>query len=431
MSRASLVLLPLTALLAGLLGATAPGAGPWVATLGAAAVALAVWRRTEQRVENVAREVNRWAGDAVPAPLRLDDSHAWRSLATAVNVVGDELQAAREGLRSRVSWTDRLVSSLDEPAFVFGADGRLAASNPAAAELSHLALEEGTATALTAIGSAAMAQAAEEARLTGTLVALTDERAGRELRITASPLDDHVLVVVSDRTRERRVEALRRDFVINASHELKTPVTAIAALTEAMRVAPPERREGLLDRLDEETDRLVRLVRDLLDLRLLDEETGAERAAVDLAALAREAAHALREAAATGDVELELLLPPSAVVVGVERELRLVLVNLVSNAVQYTERGGTVTVTLEQDGGDQVLRVRDTGVGIPASAVERIFERFYRVDVARSRARGGTGLGLAIVRNAVERHGGRIAVESLLGVGTTFTVRLPVEPAAG
>lgn len=433
MSRSVLWLVPAATLVTALVARATVSDGPVVGWIVGLAIGLlvgvVVHQRATHRVQAASREVARWSGSDGYEALELEGGESWRALATAINVTGALLSETREELRTVVPWTARLVASLDEPAYVFGPEGRLVAHNPAAAMLSVLPPGD-VATPATAIGSAVMAQAVAEAVAGGVLVVVADVHAGRDLRITASPLDDHVLVVVSDRTRERQVEALRRDFVVNASHELKTPVTAIAALTAALRVAPADRRDGLVHRLEEESERLVRMVHDLLDLRLLDEPEGVEQTSVDLVSLVHDAIDGFTSTAAGADVTFELELPPSAVVVGVARELRLVVDNLVANAVTYNRSGGEVRVTLMQDVGDQILTVADTGVGIPSGVVDRIFERFYRVDVARSRARGGTGLGLSIVRNAVERHGGRISVESLLGVGTTFTVQLPIEPAA-
>ena len=207
-------------------------------------------------------------------------------------------------------------------------------------------------------------------------------------------------------------------------------MTAIATLVEALEVAPPDRRAALVGRLAEQSHRLTRLVHDLLDLRRLEESNAEELVSVDLVELVATAVDDSTGVAREAGVTFHLDLPDSAIVAGRARDLALVVDNLVANAVQYNRSGGEVHVRLHRDQGLQVLTVRDTGIGIPDAALSRVFERFYRVDVARSRARGGTGLGLSIVRNAVERHGGRITVESLLGSGTTFTVRLPVEPSA-
>lgn len=430
MTRAVLWVVPAVAVVAALLAGGGAMAAVGAGLVGVVA-AMGLWSLEVGRVRRFARRVNRWAGDDSNVVLSPTGGSQWRELGTAVNALGTQLREAREELRSLVPWAQRLVASLDEPAFVFGADGRLAAANDNGLLLANLpTMGEGAPTVMSTLGSAAVADAVVEARESGHLIAVTEQRGGRDLRITASPLDHDVLVVVSDRTRERRIEELRRDFVINASHELKTPVTAIQALVDALAVAPADRRDQLQSRLAEESERLSRLVHDLLDLRLLEEDTDRELVSVDLGRVVRASVADATPAAEERGITFDLDLPDSAVVVGIERELALVVDNLVTNAVQYNRDEGRITIALRRADGAQVLTVADTGIGIPRPAVDRIFERFYRVDVARSRERGGTGLGLSIVRNAVERHGGRITVDSLLGEGTTFTVRLPVEPPA-
>ena len=228
------------------------------------------------------------------------------------------------------------------------------------------------------------------------------------------------------------VDELRRNFVVNASHELKTPVTSIQTLTDALDIAldrNPRKARELVARLGEESERLTRLVHDLLDLRKLEDRGPLELGPVDLSALVREVAAEVTPEAERRDIAVRCELPDSATVAGVHHELRLVVDNLVRNAIQYNQDGGNVEVSLQKHNGSYELTVADSGIGIPQQDLRRIFERFYRVDVARSRERGGTGLGLSIVRHAVQRHGGSIKVESLLGEGSTFRVRLPVEPS--
>ncbi|MEX2420751.1 MAG: ATP-binding protein, partial [Actinomycetota bacterium] len=161
-------------------------------------------------------------------------------------------------------------------------------------------------------------------------------------------------------------------------------------------------------------------------LRRLEERGPLERAPVELAELVRLTVAELVPRAEAREVTLSVAAPDRAIVAGVEGDLEVIVKNLVSNAIQYNQPSGTVEVSIEERDGFQVLPVADTGLGIPQQDLTRIFERFYRVDAARSRETGGTGLGLSIVRHAVERHGGNIRVDSLLGEGTTFTVTLPI-----
>jgi len=238
-----------------------------------------------------------------------------------------------------------------------------------------------------------------------------------------------VVVVLRDVTQLRSIERLRRDFVANASHELKTPVASILALAETLRTAArhdPDTMTRLLSRLEQEAGRLAALVRDLLELSRL-EGGPLTRALVDLNHVVEAEAERARQRAESEG--LTLLLDASdgdLVVSGSEADLTLLVHNLLDNAIRYTPEGGEISVSLSADDGEAHLTVSDTGIGIPARDMHRIFERFYRVDAARSRQTGGTGLGLSIVRNVADAHGGGVVVTSEIGLGSTFTVQLPL-----
>ncbi len=254
------------------------------------------------------------------------------------------------------------------------------------------------------------------------------ERGSTVLDATATPLiDGSVLMVVADVTDARRLEKVRRDLVADASHELKTPVASILASAEAMEIAygrDPEDARRFVAQMSSSAARLAGIVDDLLDLSRLEvAELEAEPLALD--SVVREEARAFETRAASAGVALEVWTEPVALF-GSRGELALVVRNLCDNAIRYSDRGASVTVSLTAEPGGSWLRVTDTGIGIPTRAIPRLFERFYRVDVARSRSTGGTGLGLSIVKHVVERHGGRIEVESELGRGSTFGVWFPV-----
>lgn len=222
----------------------------------------------------------------------------------------------------------------------------------------------------------------------------------------------------------------RSQFVQNASHELKTPLATMKILLENLIYQPdmPQalRMEFMQD-MNHEIDRLSSVVTDLLTLTQMDShESGVKRAPVDLSALCADTAHALLPAVEKAGLCLETRIEEGVCLLGDASKLGQVAYNLIDNAVKYTPRGGCVTVTLAQEGNKAVLRVRDTGIGIPPEDAKHIFERFYRVDKARSRATGGTGLGLPIVRQMVQLHGGEITVDSAPEEGSVFTVRLPI-----
>jgi two-component system, OmpR family, sensor histidine kinase SenX3 len=237
-----------------------------------------------------------------------------------------------------------------------------------------------------------------------------------------------VLALVEDRTRERRVDAIRRDFVANVSHELKTPVGALNLLGEAVQEAAddPEAVIRFAGRMQTESHRLSNLVQQIIELsRLQGDDPLDEPATVDAdKVIARAIDHAAIEASAkrieiihNGDKELEIL--------GNADQIALALSNMVSNAVAYSPDNSKVVVGAKADDMMVELSVSDQGIGIPASEIDRIFERFYRVDPARHRSTGGTGLGLSIVKHVAASHGGEVRVWSVEGQGSTFTLSLP------
>ncbi|MTV26572.1 two-component sensor histidine kinase [Nitriliruptoraceae bacterium ZYF776] len=393
-------------------------------------VAVGVELVGHRRVRRLADQVSGWLGERGYQPLHVPGGESWRQLAIALNAVGAAYQRRGSRLARERPWRRDLVDSLVNAALLFSEDGRLQAANDPARELLGIPLDAGDVTVVQAVGSAALASAVREVQEQGAPVTLDTEHGDHDLRAVVTKVGDETLLIVTDRTRERKVEELRRNFVVNASHELKTPVTSIQTLSEALAVTlrseDHTRVPELVKRLELEAARMARLVHDLLDLRRLEERGPLERVPVDLAELVRQTIVGQLDRAAEREVELSVEAPDRAYVAGVEGDLSLIVKNLVANAVQYNRPGGEVEVRITAEQGDQVLTVRDTGIGIPQQDLNRIFERFYRVDTARSRDTGGTGLGLSIVRHAVERHGGRIEVTSLLGEGTTFTVRLPI-----
>jgi signal transduction histidine kinase len=249
---------------------------------------------------------------------------------------------------------------------------------------------------------------------------------------TALPVEPGgaVLLVLTDVTESKRIDAVRRDFVANASHELKTPAASIQAAAETIRTAAAEDASVIprfASQLEREAARLSRIVSDLLDLSRLESGSVLDET-VALDAIVRDEGERFEEPAAEAGVGLSVAAAAVPRVRGSARDLALLVRNLVDNAIRYTAPGGKVHVELTTDDGEVVLAVADTGLGIPHRDLPRIFERFYRVDRARSRETGGTGLGLSIVKHVAENLGGRVQVTSELGQGTRFEVRLPASP---
>jgi two-component system phosphate regulon sensor histidine kinase PhoR len=255
-------------------------------------------------------------------------------------------------------------------------------------------------------------------------------RAGSEPAVT--------ILLLHDLTAMKRAEQLRADFVANASHELRTPLAALTGFIETLKghaKEDPEARDQFLDIMTVEAARMRRLIDDLLSLtRIEQNEHVPPSGAASLETILREAVAALTPLARLDEITLEISAAPNlSPAIGERDELIQIFQNLIHNAIKYGKPGGHVWVTLEMTavpggrGADRMLAVgiRDDGEGIPAAAVPRLTERFYRVDVKRSREKGGTGLGLAIVKHIVNRHQGKLTIESRQGEGTTFTVFLP------
>jgi len=270
-------------------------------------------------------------------------------------------------------------------------------------------------------------------------------RAGKELVLNAhaSPFQGGgrrgVVVVVHDVSDLRRLENVRRDFVANVSHELKTPLAVIKGFVETLldgALHDEENGERFLGRIDANVDRLTHLVTDLLSLAHIESRGGSiEKRAVDWCWIVEEVLERHQAVAERKGLDLVPSLSDGPFrVLGDGEAMTQVLDNLVGNALKYTAEG-RIEVSLERAGDRGLLRVRDTGLGIPSGDRERIFERFYRVDKARSRELGGTGLGLSIVKHLVLSMDGEVSVESEIGHGSVFTVSLPLagrgEPGSG
>jgi two-component system sensor histidine kinase SenX3 len=233
---------------------------------------------------------------------------------------------------------------------------------------------------------------------------------------------------VRDVSESRRVESVRRDFVANVSHELKTPIGALTLLAETIASGEDATvMQQLADRVVKEADRLGRIVDDLLNLSLIEAQESPTREPLPIPLLIGDALDQVRSAAELAGVPLGITLPiPDVEIVCDRRQVLSALVNLLENAVKYSDPDAEVEVSVRTDRGRALISVRDHGIGIPKRDLERIFERFYRVDRARSRQTGGTGLGLSIVRHVAQAHGGEVTVESVEGEGSTFTLYFPL-----
>ncbi|MGZ4506197.1 MAG: sensor histidine kinase [Blastococcus sp.] len=238
-----------------------------------------------------------------------------------------------------------------------------------------------------------------------------------------------IALVLQDVTETRRTEAVRRDFVANVGHELKTPVGALSLLAEAIEGAAddPEAVQRFAGRIAHEADRLARLVRELIDLsRLQGGEPLPDLEPVDVDTVLAEAVDRTRTAARAKELEIAVGGQRGLVVRGVESQLATAVTNLLANAVAYSPGENRIAVAARARSGFAEIAVTDSGIGIPRKDRQRVFERFYRVDQSRASSTGGTGLGLAIVKHVASNHGGAVTVWSEEGLGSTFTLRIPL-----
>jgi two-component system phosphate regulon sensor histidine kinase PhoR len=393
-------------------------------------------RAAGRRVAALRRAVRRLAGTTLPS---------WRwterdDLPGLTNELGAITTRLRERLEELTEGRDRagqILDALDDGVLLLDGAGRLLIANPAARSWFGLPDDLRPGLPLKRVLGvpqvSALAEQAAEARapVVGNLTLVFPEP--RTLALRAFPLADRgptgrIVVTMTDITQRRRLEVLRRDFVANASHELKTPVAAVRALAETLLTALPDDPEAgrrFAERIGREAERLDLLTRDLLDLSQV--ERGAlDVEPVDLVGLVKEVVGGYADRAEERRIKLSTEVEPGVALRGDRAQLGLLLSNLIDNALRHTPAKGAVCVRLNAAEGRAVLQVADTGEGIPAGELSRVFERFYRVDKARARQTGGTGLGLAIVRHVAEAHGGTVRVDSELGRGSSFTVSLPL-----
>ena len=377
----------------------------------------------------------RLARRLVAASRRLSDDiePLGSGLAEATSVVERAVDRAVLGGADGSMGEIRLASAFEgipQGVVVFDHHGTLEFRNEVAA--SYLEARHGDALVEEAIVELAELVAVARDRLPERTIELFGPPR-RTLVLTATPLHQGVrrlgvLVVVDDVTDRRRLEAVRRDFVANISHELKTPVGALALLAETLLAEDDQDvAHRLTERMLTEAFRVGRTIDDLLELTRIEADEEASRDEVPVHLVIAEAVDRVRPAAEQQGITIDVEEPPKRLVVsGDRRQLVSAIYNLLDNGVKYSDRGSTVQVRARTDGRFVDIEVGDHGIGIPRRDLERVFERFYRVDRARSRETGGTGLGLAIVRHVASNHSGDVRVESTEGEGSTFTLRLPV-----
>jgi two-component system phosphate regulon sensor histidine kinase PhoR len=393
--------------------------------------------RSLAEIMDTAREL---ASGKLAARIRVGREDELGELARIINSSADELQLRLDELARDRGRTEAILSAMDDGVLAVDHRGTVTLANPSLTRAMALRAPLGRHY-LETIRQPELAALVEDVLRTGERRGVEVEILAlrRSFAITGVPFPGAegaphgAVLTFNDTTERQRLEAMRRDFVANASHELRTPLTSIRGFVEALEDGAkdePGTAERFLGKIRTHADRMAALVEDLLELSRL--ESGArspEPAETRPADLAAEVVASFAEQAARKGLTLRQQERGGTAVVTDRERLRRILENLVDNAVKYTPPGGSVVVTTaaDPDGGTRI-EVTDDGPGIEAEHRERIFERFYRVDKARSRELGGTGLGLSIVKHLAESIGAQVTLESEPGRGSTFTVRLPGPP---
>jgi two-component system, OmpR family, phosphate regulon sensor histidine kinase PhoR len=396
--------------------------------IGLLGLLLALWlaRRLAQPINQLANETRALADEGGDHRVSRSSVQEIDELAIAITELDANTRARIADAERSSSTLEVVLEALPQGTVLLDEKDSVVYANPSAQTL--LGAIPATLAGLVPFSFQDLVQAARDSEEQTTTIA-EHGKPPRVLRGIATPFagDGRVLLVAVDITERERAASVRRDFVANASHELKTPVSAIIASSEALQMAVQRGDASAVDfarQIEGSATQLDRLVADLLDLSRLERDEP-ELEPLSLGHLVREEVERVRHDAEERGIEVGVDLA-DVKVAGSRRDLAIAVRNLLDNAVRYTPIGGKIGAELEAVGDEAVLRVSDTGEGIPTRDVERVFERFYRVDNARSRATGGTGLGLAIVKHVVEGHRGSVMVESELGAGSVFTVRLPV-----
>ncbi len=395
----------------------------------------AVWINLDlrRRLGRYTRIVRRTAEGAAPVLALPADERRLEDLANGVRELALALHERITALDAERGKLAAVLDQMTDGVVIADAGGRVQFVNPAAARMFD-APRTGTRTVAEVLRQHQLIEAWRRCQQEGELQTESVELPARRQFLQLIAIPDRStggsLLLVQDLTRVRRLETVRRDFISNVSHELRTPLASLKALTETLQEGalddPPAARR-FLGRMVTEVDALTQMAQELLELsRIESGQVPLELRAVIPETLLSAAAERMRAQAERAGVSLRLDLPSNLPQVRADPpRLEQVLVNLIHNAVKFTRPGGEVTLLARADGEYVEFLVRDTGAGISADDLPRIFERFYKAD--RARSGGGTGLGLSIARHLVEAHGGRIWAESVEGRGSTFHFTLPVE----
>ena len=405
-------------------------------------VSIFVLRRFTRPLRFLQVIAERTASGDMGARMPDHDAEEIAALAESMNRMAAQLDSRFQTITRQRDEREAILAGMSEGVVALDDLDRVVSLNLAAARLLSLNPEAAVGQTIFALVRIAalhdlIAQAADGSTVAETEFVVSGAREQHVLAHASALRDDAggclgMVLVLSDITRLKQLEKMRRDFVANVSHELKTPITAIRGSVETLlggAIEDAENGPRFLGMIDKQSARLNALVDDLLSLaRIEDQDSRGEIQPTSAAVgeVLSAAVAACQEQAARRRISLETSCDPALVADLNPRQIEQALVNLISNAIQYSDDGTTIRVSAEADRNEARLSVVDQGCGIEAKHLARIFERFYRVDSARSRATGGTGLGLAIVKHVALAHGGRVSVDSSPGAGSTFRIHIPL-----
>lgn len=380
-------------------------------------------RRMAKRIVNPLSRLN------LDSPL---ENEAYEELSPILGTMNKQNKQIAEQmvlLKQKADEFEQIVASINEGIVLLDEHGVVISMNPAAKQLFGIYTKCAGLDFFVVERSSEMSHAIKKA-FAGEKKDFRMQKNGKEYQFDVSPItsDEKLLGVVIyafDITEQALAEKSRQEFTANVSHELKTPLQSIMGSAELMEngLVKSEDMPRFLGNIRREAGRLVTLINDIIHLSELDENAEAVKESVDLDSVVKEVFAVLQPAAGKKQVALSME-GESVTITGIRRYMYEILYNLCDNAIRYNKENGNVKVIIDREGDSTVIKVTDTGIGIPKEHQMRVFERFYRVDKSHSKETGGTGLGLSIVKHAVQYHGGRLSLESVPGEGTTVTVEI-------
>jgi len=406
-------------------------AGAAIAAIIAILLAIQLSRTTTEPVKKLTKMAKRMAEGELDQEIRVTAKDEVGDLAGAFNQMSARLREMVALLTNERDKMTAVVSTMGDGVIIVDSESRVNMVNKAAEAMFRLSKNESLGnTFIEVVHDHELAEVLRKCLKTGEQqTGLVETESGKQfLRVIATPLWSGSLVLLQDLTQIRRLETVRRDFISNISHELRTPITSLKILTETIQGGAIEDRavaRDFLNKINAETDRLAQMVDALAELSHIESgEVSLKLEPVVMGEIAQQVAERLRAQVDRAGLNLEVNIPLDLPRALADKErMEQVLVNLLHNAIKFTSPGGRISISAKTEGDNIQVSVADTGVGITANDLPRVFERFYKADKAR--AGGGTGLGLAIAKHIVEAHSGSIWAESIEGKGSIFTFTLP------